>query len=178
MKYFCSCSLQEKFGRNWKSTTPTTGAMLFTINVDRKTHNYLKVKLKDRPLTVADPIGYFLDLLVQTQMYHLKMVESKPSSLAFKIPVEMEVWNQRRDVNLLNVQESYMFCKHVEYWMTMELKEELDNSECFSDTFFEFQEKYWLSDLDFSRDKMYKWYERYQTGKIRQRYWVKAPEWV
>ncbi len=146
--------------------------MKFLIACDRLTHNYLNVKLGGEPLSGDHEIGHWLDLVAQTPKYHIVMPQANQKKMEMEYPVIVERTDARRKDNLLNPQEEMMFCKHVEYFITSELIDLLNESDNYNDTFFEFQEKYWISEMDFSRDKMYKTYERYLKGEIRQKYWV------
>lgn len=150
--------------------------MDFKIGCDRLTHNYLKVKLDDKPLTGAHEIGHWIELVAQTPKYHIVMPQAHQRQMDMQYPVWVDRCDARRNVYLLNAQEEMMFCKHVEYFIVSELIDLLNESDNYNDTFFDFQEKYWISDLDFSRDKMYKTYERYLKGEIRQKYWING--WI
>lgn len=145
--------------------------MQFPILCDRMTHNYLKVKLNGEPLRVGNPMWDWIYLMGQTKKLKNSAADTHIASLNMTYLVEVNECDPRRYVNFLNIQESYMFCMHVEYFILTELLELLDDSDNYNDTFFEFQEKYWLSEMDISRDRMYKLLERVHRGEVRQRYW-------
>lgn len=143
--------------------------MKFLIDVNRLTHNFLKVELDGQPLTASHPIWRYLHLMAQTPKFKLTKQKTK---LNMKYPVVLSEYHGYRQEGLLNHVESYMFCKHVEMYVMNELIGLLAESDDYNDTFFKFQEYYMISDLDFSRDKMYKFYERYRNGNLKYRYTV------
>ncbi len=143
------------------------------------THNYLQVKLSGKPLAQGSPMWDWVFLIAQTPKYNLRELDgSKLPALPMRYQVELMDFQNRRSVELMNPMECYMFCKHVEWFVRVELMHLLDESENYNDTFFDFQEKYGLSDLDFSRDNMYQWYERYHKGMIPQRYRAPVDGWL
>lgn len=146
-----------------------TCEMKFLINVNRLTHNFLKVELNGLPLTAAHPIWRYLYVMTQTPKFNISKQKTK---LKMTYPVVLEEFHGYRSESLLNEIESYMFCKHVEMYILNELVALLEGSDDYNETFFQFQEHYMISDLDFSRDRMYKFYERYRNGSLKYKYAV------
>lgn len=143
--------------------------MEFLINVNRLTHNFLSVELQGQSLTAAHPAWRYLYLIAQTPKFNISKQKTK---LKMTYPVILQDFHGYRTDILLNEIESYMFCKHVEMYILNQLVALLEESDDYNDTFFKFQEHYMISDLDFSRDRMYKFYERYRNGSLKYKYAV------
>lgn len=145
--------------------------MLYQIPCDRLTHNFLRKKLDGKPLSVDDRVGYYLYLMAQGPKRG-KHRQMQGSSHGLYYPAELDHvhGSRQRGDNLLNATECDMIGFYTENVLKSELKRRLDESDEYNATFEEFQEEYNLSDLDMSRDEMYKWYERLHTGKTAHRY--------
>jgi hypothetical protein len=147
--------------------------MQYRIPCNRLTYNFLHKKLNGKPLSVDDRVGYFLYVMVQgPKRGRRKEMPGTNHGLYYNAELDHVHGSRCRGGHLLNATECDMIGTYTEIVLKSELKRLLDESDEYNATFEEFQEEYNLSDLDMSRDEMYKWYERLHTGKSSHRYEV------